>query len=358
MSEPLNRFHKYVQAARVKVRKYCGPFTEYFIEHFSDCAQKTYTRLILNITGDGRYKAIKCSIHLNYSNPYVDVTELGSFKMHHLGMDRIQQEVTVLEQNGFDFIDECNKIRFDVKAKTDLLLEKRLQCFSLKTFHERYTNQDAYTQVVEEGVHVIVVVDENAMVWYRPAGLKSNLGWLHAKDEHIEAVTVGLASLDGAQGFVGEGFYNGVQFVLTDISFLKDKWLFHLNALQRMECYLEAVNEQLMVLPKVAKYKRVKTSEIRTMCTKYKGIIVSVPQAMPCYALSQGDAVCRAMVTEHEPFEAYFGVKKTYDHSEVYDFDDFKYKGLLCHQLKIDLNGLTFTSCGFKPGDKTCAVFC
>lgn len=358
MGLELGKMSSAIKLAREKVRQYCGPFTIYFAEHFSNCARQSYCRTIINLTKDGVYKAIRCDIDLNYPNPFVQVKEIGTFREKHIALGKLSEEATCLELNDYLFIDDCHKEPFNVKSQLDSFLEKRISCYSLKTFHERYRNLEALVQFVEKGMHMTFVVDEFAEVWFRPVGYKDKLGWTKATNEHAQVVLENLARFDGALGFVAEGFFDGLKLVLTDIIFLKDKWLFDLSATERMNAYRQLVDSVSMIKPAVAEYHKVKASDIRKLCNLHKGIIVSTPQAQQSISNTESNHVYRALVVEHEPMDAYFGVKKSSSHSELFDYDDFSYKGLAYHNLKIDIKGLTFKACLFQAGKSECALYC
>lgn len=358
MSLELGKMSASIKVARDKVRQYCGPFTIYFAEHFSNCARQSYCRTIINLTREGAYKAIRCDIDLSYPKPIVQVKELGIFREKHIALGKLNEETTCLEQSDYLFIDECHKVPFDVKSKLASYQEARLKCYSLNTFHQRYKNLEALVQFVEKGMHMTFVVDEFADVWFRPVGYKDKLAWTKASNEHAQVVLENLAKVDGALGFVGEGFFDGLKIILTDIIFLKDKWLFDLKATQRMDAFRQLVDGLAMVKPSIAEYQKVKASDIRKLCSSHRALIISTPQATQSVTNSANANVYRALVVEHEPFDAYFGVKKSASHSELFDYDDFSYKGLAYHNLKIDIKGLTFKACLFQAGKSDCALYC
>lgn len=352
------RLNEVIDAGRVKVRKFCGPFSLYIIEHFSNCMEMRYSRVVLNALREGGYEAKKLVVNLHYMSPFVQESTLGRFKHKHLAMNCIEQEVTCLEQEGFTFVNEYKKDQFDLKAAVAALREIRMTCFSLKEFVIRNQNPEALVQMVDRGMHMMLLVDEWGKTWYRPVGYAENMKWTDASNSHIEAVLEGLATIDGSQGFVGEGFFDGCHLTITDVSFVKNTWMHELCPQQRLNEFEQMLAPTGIVKPTIAQYQRVKAADVTRLCSLNKSLIVSVPKATSSLTAETGGKIYRALVSEHEPFVALFGQRKTHDHSEIYDYSDLKSKGLAFHNLKVDLNGLTFTTCNFRPGDKSCALFC
>lgn len=347
-----------VEAGRAKVRKFSGPYSVYVIDHFSDCSEKCFTRIVLNARDEGGFEAKKLMVKLHYMTPFVQESTLGCFRHRHLAMARIDEEVTCLEQSGFTYIDEFKKEQVDIKAAVANLVESRLTCFKLPEFLQRYRNTDALVQRVNSGMHMLLLVDEWGTVWYRPTGFSENLPWFDATGSHIEVVLKGLGSIDGAIGFVGEGFYDGCHLTLTDVVLVGSAWLYDLGANERLETFQSMIKSLEIVKPFVAQYERVKAAEVARLCNQNGSLIVSVSKATPSLSARQANHIYRALVSEHESFVAMFGHRKTSEHSELFDYSDFSSKGLAFHNLMLDLNGLTFTTCNFRPGDMKCALFC
>ena len=353
-----NQLSTLVEAGRTKVRKFSGPYSVYVVDHFSDCHEKCFSRIVLNARDEGGFEAKKLLVKLHYMTPFVQESTLGSFKHRHLALARIEEEITCLEQSGFIFIDEFQKEQVDIKAAVANLVESRLTCFKLPEFLQRYRNTEALVQRVNSGMHMLLLVDEWGKVWYRPTGFSKNLPWFDASGSHIEVVLKGLGSIDGAIGFVGEGFYDGCHLTLTDVALVGSAWIYDLGANERLDAYQSTIKSLEIVKPSVAQYERVKAAEVARLCHQNGSLIVSVSKATPSLSARQANHIYRALVSEHDAFVAMFGHRKTSEHSELFDYSDFSSKGLAFHNLMLDLNGLTFTTCNFRPGDMKCALFC
>jgi hypothetical protein len=353
-----NQFSTLVEAGRAKVRKFSGPNSVYVVDHFSDCNEKCFTRIVLNASEEGGFDAKKLMVKLHYMTPFVQESTLGNFKYRHLAMGRIDEEITCLEQSGYLFIDEFTKDQINVKAAVEEMNESRLRCFKLTEFLQRYRNADALVQLVNSGMHVLLLVDEWGKVWYRPTGFSSNLPWFDATGSHIEVVLKGLGSIDGAVGFVGEGFFDGCHLTVSDVALVGNAWVHNLGAKERLETFQAMIKSLEIVKPSIAAYEKVKACEVAGLCHQNRSLIVSVSKAAPSLCSGQTVQIFRALVTEHESFVAMFGHRKTSEHSEIFDYSDLSSKGLAFHNLTLDLNGLTFTACNFRPGEKKCALFC
>lgn len=353
-----NQFRTLVEAGRAKVRKFSGPYSVYVVDHFSNCAEKIFTRIVLNAKDEGGFEAKKLMVTLHYMTPFVQESTLGSFKYKHLAMERINEEITCLEQSGYLFIDEFVKDQINVKAAVEKLNESRLRCFQLTEFLQRYRNSEALIQRVNSGMHVLLLVDEWGKVWYRPTGFSKNLPWFDATGSHIEAVLKGLGSIDGALGFVGEGFFDGCHLTINDVALVGNTWVYDLGAQERLVAFQSMIDSLEIVKPSIASYEKVKLSQVAGICHQNRSLIVSVSKAAPSLSATQKIQIFRALVTEHDALVVMFGHRKTSEHSEIFDFSDFSSKGLAFHNLTIDLNGLTFTACNFMPGEKKCAIFC
>lgn len=343
-------------AARRKAREHCGPFTTYFAEYFSE--NKVYCRLILNLTSDNTYKTIKCELDFYSTNGQINVSELGHFKHLHIAKEKLEEEATYLEQNGFMFVDELEKLTFDIKSTVEKLHENKLSVCSLSDFITRNRNREVYVQPVDKGMHMFFLVDEMGSVWLRPIGLKENVGWQRTADSYLLLMMRDLARLDGAFGFVGEGFYDGTTILLTDIILIKDRWVNELSSHERILAFTDAVKGMGILHPPVAVQVKISIDGLRELTFKNKAVLVSIPSAKPSLSLEPIKDLGRILVTENKPLEIYLGERKTVSHYEVFDFEDLKYKGLGYLKIDINLKGLKFKVSGFKPGDISSAVYC
>jgi hypothetical protein len=167
-----------------------------------------------------------------------------SFECH--AIEKVEEIVTCLELENWDFLQENHLIIYDVKNHAGDVEPYALDFNSIFEFQFNNWKEDfVLTRPLPNGVHAICTLDPYGKI--KISTVRGN--------RHIELDDSGMFNMlkrvDGAKGFVSEGIYDGAIFWVTDVHYLHDQWIRDMPYIAREKFVKEYLSKHDITLPRL-----------------------------------------------------------------------------------------------------------
>ncbi len=217
------------------IRKYCGANTVYFIDEASLTTPETVIRFKIDYDNDGWYSVENIRYSKSASAPKCHIKRFGKFRYLPLAQKRLEQEVFALEQNGYFCFNEVSKAMINLKDHVNSFEEARIKSSDMNNLLDVIEFKDELClQPLPMGIHSFLLIDSFGDPWIKSIGWKGKRDWQKLPYSNINQSILKTIHIDGCNGAIFEGFYNGHKFLVLDVVYLHDKIMSDLSQMQRL----------------------------------------------------------------------------------------------------------------------------
>lgn len=265
-----NKAHKALKSACAR------PNCIFWVDHVNvDLGGGWLCRHAIYQNKEGWFEVVQRKILVKDINQKVYEEKKSSFSLIHQAKEAIEQSVTLMELEGWDYMDEKELPLYDVLSDAD---EKLAACSYIRDINcvhawDVLGEGVVYGQKIPAGFRMFVAIDAFGAVWVRAFSLSGNGGWELASSA-IRNKLGNAANIDEARGMVIEIVMQGAKITVMDVWYLHDKWLVGLSREERHALIHAYDVKHKMALPMVTGVKVRPSGAAGLILRDVKGILV------------------------------------------------------------------------------------
>tara|TARA_R100000687_G_scaffold83675_1_gene88582 strand:+ start:67922 stop:68899 length:978 start_codon:yes stop_codon:yes gene_type:complete len=203
-----------------------SPSVTYWVDHYQDSGPGEFVRQTVKQNADGLFEAWSAKLFVQDINKTVFRNKIGVFVKEFEAKRAIEQQVTLLEQDEWVYLDDgCSPI-LNVRHYIDVVLNESRPLVSIQPsdIDELIGSGYVRAQKVVAGLRCYVVMDPHENIWIKPSCDNGNLEWERAGSAILNKLDA-FKRVDGTRGVALEVVINGAKVTVIDVLFLHDTWI-------------------------------------------------------------------------------------------------------------------------------------
>lgn len=198
----------------------------YWIDHYDDSGDGAFIRQTIKLNADGFYESWWAKLFVRDVNKTVFVKKIGVFSKDFDAKRAIEEQVTLLEQENWVYLDDESKPIVDVRAQIDVVLKEARPLVMVKPCDIEDLIGGGYikAQKIVSGLRCFVVMDPLGNVWVKPSCDNGGLPWEPAGSAIVNRLAL-FKNVDGTRGAALEVVICGAKVNVIDVLFLHDTWV-------------------------------------------------------------------------------------------------------------------------------------
>lgn len=224
---------------------------------------------------EGGFDVFKRTIMFKDINQKVFEERVCRVAQRHDAKQAIEQSVTCMEQDGWDWLDEKEQPLYNVMAEADAMLAKCSYIRNVDGINawDVLGENVVYGQKITGGLRLFVAIDPFCTVWVKAFSLSGNGVW-EVGSSAIRNKLGSVVKIDEARGAVIEIVMSGARLSVIDVWYLHDKWLTDIGREERHKLIHAYDNDNKLNLPIVSGIKVRPSAAQGLILRDVKGVLV------------------------------------------------------------------------------------
>lgn len=218
-----------------------SPGIVYWVDHYYAEEGGAFARMTISKTKDGHFEAQLSKLLIQDISKNVTKLKLGTFGHYFEAKDKIEQQITLLEQEGWDFLEDGVLELVDLLSEIEPLLKEVASLVPLKVNEAADIFGNGYIRGVKVtgGIRCLVVMDSFKNIWVRPSNQSGGVKWELASSV-VKNAFERFAGVDGTRGVAVEVVIEDCKVTIIDVLFMHNKWIWgdeHFSRLSSLDNY-------------------------------------------------------------------------------------------------------------------------
>lgn len=199
--------------------------TIFWIDHFSEQSTTSFVRHTIQVDRDGGFSVHRFKIVAGDMNFNVEAKKIGATVYHQFeAKSMVEQRITVLELEGWVFMDERDCSIYNVSQAVDSEIEKVLYIAPIVPVEVSDFVGEGYVKIqkVTSGMRCFIYMDPFGEIFIKTSS-KNRVKWERASSA-IKNKFNDLCAVEGSRGFVLEIIVNGTAISISDVLYYHNSW--------------------------------------------------------------------------------------------------------------------------------------